>query len=324
MAAMEIAPGIHRIEAPLGERVCAMYLLAGAERAVLIDTGIAGNVASHVMPYLTTIGLDPDHVRLILISHADVDHSGDTAAAVASFPNALLTCHSDDADEIADVDVMISKRYGQFTVDHGISDPPEATAWVRAAGRSVPVHLQLTGGERVRLEPGWEVDILHTPGHSLGHLTVWDPRSRAAIILDAALGRTVPTADGRPSLPPTYRYVGRYRASLDAIGEMDAHLLLASHEPVMDRAKGRAFLAASRSFSLEAERHILDVLQEHGPLATIPLLHAVGPRLGPWPVETVLSALAFPVVGELEHLVEIGCVRAGHGPDGLITWEVIS
>lgn len=323
MAAMEIAPGIHRIEAPLADRVCAMYLLAGTERAVLIDTGIAGNVASYVVPYLAAIGLDPELVRLILISHADVDHSGDTAAAVAAFPNALLACHRDDAAEVGDIEVMIERRYGQFVADHGISDPPAATAWVRDAGRSTPVHLTLTGGERIRLEPGWELEILHTPGHSLGHLTVWDPRSRAAITADAALGRTVPTADGRPSLPPTYRYVARYRASLDVIGGLDFNYLLASHEPVMDRATGRAFLAESLMFSHEAEGHVLDVLRQRGPLATMPLLHAVGPRLGPWPIEAVLSALAFPIVGELQHLVETGQAQTGRGDDGLITWEAI-
>ena len=37
----EIAPGLHRIEAPLGERFVACYLITGGRAAVLFDTGVA-------------------------------------------------------------------------------------------------------------------------------------------------------------------------------------------------------------------------------------------------------------------------------------------
>jgi len=318
---MEVAAGIHRIDAPLGDRLCAMYLLVGTERAILIDTGVAGNVEAYVLPYLASIGVEPGRVRLILISHSDVDHSGDTEAALSAFPGALLTCHRADAAEINDVEVIISQRYGQFATDHGISDPPEATQWVRNAVRSVPVHLELTGDERLRLAPGWAVEILHTPGHSLGHVTVWDPRCRAAIILDAALGRTVPTADGKPAFPPTYRYVGPYRETLAKIEALEFEYLLASHEPVMDRAAGQAFLAASRAFTDEANAAILALLRAEGPLSTRDVLTKVGPELGPWPLETTLSALAFPLVGHLEHLEAIDQIHSIRGRDGLMIWQ---
>jgi len=38
---MEIAEGIHRIESDLGERFICQYALAGRDRVVLVDTGIA-------------------------------------------------------------------------------------------------------------------------------------------------------------------------------------------------------------------------------------------------------------------------------------------
>lgn len=318
---MEVAAGIHRIDAPLGDRVCAMYLLVGTERAILIDTGVAGNVEAYVLPYMKSIAVEPRRIGLILISHSDVDHSGDTEAAQTAFPGALLACHRADAAEIGDLEVMIERRYGQFTTDHGISDPPAATEWVRSAGQSVPVHLELCGGERIRLEPDWAVEVLHTPGHSPGHLTVWDPRSRAAIILDAALGRTVPTADGKPAFPPTYRYVAMYRETLAKIEALEFEHLLASHEPVMDRAAGQAFLAGSRAFTDDADAAIIALLRSKGPLSTCDVLTKVGPELGPWPLETTLPALAFPLVGHLEHLEAIDQIHSSRGEDGLLTWQ---
>ena len=43
---MEVAPRIHRIEAPLGDRFVCMYLFVGVESALLLDTGLDGMPAA--------------------------------------------------------------------------------------------------------------------------------------------------------------------------------------------------------------------------------------------------------------------------------------
>ena len=37
---MEVAPGIHRIDSPLGARFMAQYVLTGDARTLLFDTGL--------------------------------------------------------------------------------------------------------------------------------------------------------------------------------------------------------------------------------------------------------------------------------------------
>ena len=49
---MEIAQGIHRVEAPLGDRFVCMYLLVGDECTILIDTGIAKMPQDILLPYM--------------------------------------------------------------------------------------------------------------------------------------------------------------------------------------------------------------------------------------------------------------------------------
>ena len=56
---MEIAPGIHRIVAPLGERFVAVYLLVENGDALLIDTGMDDTPRTYITPYLDQIGLAP-------------------------------------------------------------------------------------------------------------------------------------------------------------------------------------------------------------------------------------------------------------------------
>lgn len=320
---MEIAPGIHRVDIPLGERTCAMYLLVGSEFTVLVDTAIAGALADAVIPYLAEIRVRPETVRLVLVSHADVDHSGDTAAAKELLPNALLACHRDDAAEVDNIEVMITRRYEQFAADHGIDDLPAAKAWVREAGKAAPVDLLLTGGEHVRLGNGWEVEILHTPGHSRGHITVWDPRNRTAIIADAVLGKSVNTTSGAPVLPPTYRYVDAYRTTIGQVEALQSEWLLTSHFPVIRGDEVAPFLAESRAFADQVDENIIAELGGE-PLTTADVIRKIGPAIGPWPVEDLLAAIAFPVVGHLEYLAALDKIRRDRNADGLITWAAAS
>ena len=64
----EIADGIHRVESDLGERFMCQYILAGRDRSLLVDTGLAQTPAEVLDPYLSRVGLEP---TLALISHAD-------------------------------------------------------------------------------------------------------------------------------------------------------------------------------------------------------------------------------------------------------------
>src|SRR5207249_4469809 len=87
---MEIADGIHRIESDLGERSMCQYALVGRERVLLIDTGLAETPGEVIDPYLERLAVEPD---LVLISHADVDHSGGNRAFPGRPPPAVLVCH---------------------------------------------------------------------------------------------------------------------------------------------------------------------------------------------------------------------------------------
>jgi len=318
---LEAAPRIHRIDTPLGDRMCSLFVLVGRDLTMLIDTGVAGSIEQYVLPYLSSIGLRPESVRLVLVTHADIDHSGDTAGAKRAFPHALLAAHRDDAAEISSVEELISRRYGQFEAAHGIAESEATNAWFRAAGDAVPIDLALSGGGRIRLGEGWDVHILHTPGHSRGHLTVWDPRSRTAIIADAALWRTLVTTAGAPVFPPTYRYVDAYRGSIAQIAALDPDIVLTSHFPTMTGSAGMAFLAESRAYVDVVEEVVLNAVRASGRVTAREVINIVAPRMGPWPLATAFNALAYPVIGHLERLTFVGALTAGLSADGITTWE---
>ena len=64
---VEVAPGIHRIESPLGARFMAQYVLAGDARTLLFDTGMADTPTGVLRPYLESIGLGLEAIDDVLI-----------------------------------------------------------------------------------------------------------------------------------------------------------------------------------------------------------------------------------------------------------------
>jgi glyoxylase-like metal-dependent hydrolase (beta-lactamase superfamily II) len=316
----EVAPGIHRIEGPLGERYVACYLVLGDDSALLVDTGVDATPAGSIVPYLATIGLPPDRVRWVVVTHCDVDHMGGNAAARAALPAAQFVAGAPDVALMEDVERIIDERYSEFAADHGIDIDEAFKSWCREVARSTRIDVAVEGGFEIRLG-GREVEVLATPGHSPGSVSVWDAATRSAIIGDAVLGGTIRTASGEPAFPPTYRDIVPYRATIAEIERHAPTWLLTSHEPVMDAAVARRFLAESREYADRLERlaiHALRAADE--PLTLRALIDELAPSMGSWPRDAWMF-MANGLVGHLEAAVDDGRLRAITGPP--TRWEVV-
>ncbi|WP_243229096.1 MBL fold metallo-hydrolase [Microbacterium sp. CIAB417] len=315
---MQIRPGIHRIQAPLGERFIAMYLLTGPEGGLLFDTGVAESVTGTLLPYLDGIGFDRNRLRWVISSHCDFDHTGGNAALKAAAPDAEFLAGRADVPMTEDIELLITGRYGEFAAKDRFDDPPETTAEVRRSTGLVAVERALDGGERIDLGDR-TIEVLSVPGHSPGHLALWDGANRTLLISDAVLGETVPTADGNPAFPPTYRDTVAYVDTIRRLQELDADLLLTAHYPVYEGAAVAAFLGRSLAYTERIDRVIADVLADGEELTSLELIHRAAPDLGPWP-EPAAEYLIFPMTGNLERLVERGLVLEGER-DGIRTWR---
>jgi glyoxylase-like metal-dependent hydrolase (beta-lactamase superfamily II) len=297
----EIAQGIHAIEAPLGERLLRLVLLTGRHGALLIDTGLDSTVPEYIVPYLGTIGLTPQDIHYVLITHCDFDHQGGNVSLRELAPDALFLCHRADQLLVESVDRLIQERYGEFR-EYGIADSSQTTAWIRANTRSeVNIDVALAGGESIQIDEDWRVEVLHTPGHSLGHISVYDPRSRTAIVADAVLGDGIPTRDGRSALPPTYRYVKQYRNTIRTLDCLDPRTVVTSHFPLLQGAAAREFLHLCAAFCAFFDLFTENLMRSFGaPLTFSRLLRGLAP-LGTWP-EEARDYLAYPLIGHLEDL----------------------
>lgn len=316
---MEIAPGIHRIEAPLGDRFVCMYLLVGAERMLLIDTGLASMPGAILVPYMEKAGLNIAELTYVLTSHIDYDHTGGNAAVRRMATKAIFMCHELDRPMIEDVEAMIAGRYSVYFADHGFDESAASKASIREQSEHIPVDLSVRGGELLHLGSGWRVEILHTPGHSRGHLSVYDPRSKTMIILDAALGNAVLTRAGLPAFPPTYRYPDSYLATIHRLQSYDLEILATSHYPLYcGQGPIAEFLGESASFVDRVESTLRDELRRaQSPRTMLEIITTLSPKLGKWTTEAGIY-LIWPLTGHFERLASARLIELGRR-DGLMT-----
>jgi len=280
---MEIAHGIHRVESGLGVRFMAQYILTGAARTLLFDTGMPFTPAEALAPYLESIGLELQSIDEVLISHADLDHSGGNRSLRELHPRVRIACHELDRRWIESNEAMVAENY-LWNVEFGFEQPDEAArAELKAScGGDCQVDEGLQGGETLRLGGDWRVEVLHLPGHTLGHLAIWDPRSRAAIIIDAVLERGIYSRDGELLIPPRIYDAAAYRRSIRSLLELEPALLLTAHYPVMEAAEGRAFLERALAFTDELEQAVRAEIAA-GQTELWPLTQRMNERFGPYP-----------------------------------------
>jgi glyoxylase-like metal-dependent hydrolase (beta-lactamase superfamily II) len=302
----------------LGDRFNALYLLVGSEASLLVDTGLAPDIEGSLMPYLDSIDHAPERLRFALNTHSDFDHMGGNAALRAAIPSVVLMCGELDRPMVDDIERMIERRYGEFAADHGIDDTDETRDFIRSVAQASAIDIGLTGGERFNLGDGWCPQILHTPGHSWGSVSVWDPRSRAAMVADAVLWNAVLLADGQAAFPPTYRYLSTYLATTARLVALEPEWLLTSHYPVKQGPAAAEFLAETRAYVERVEAALVTGLQG-APRTLRELTERLGPSLGSWPV-AASAYLCYPFLGHLERMLEFGQVEAARR-DGLIEYR---
>ena len=92
---MEIARGIHRIE---GVRGANSYLVFTDSGAALVDTGMPGN-EKRILEYIEGAGIEPKRLEYIILTHADIDHSG-SVAKLKGLTDAKVAIHEADAPRL--------------------------------------------------------------------------------------------------------------------------------------------------------------------------------------------------------------------------------
>lgn len=243
---MEVAENIHR----LGSRVVNFFAVVADDGVTLVDAGVAG-YRSQVDKLLASIGRSTRDIRAVILTHAHADHVG-VAELLRKEVGAPVFVHERDKDL-----ATTAKATG---TNEGSTMPylryPAAWRLFAELGRNGGLKPRPIG-EVTMFEDGEELDVpgrprvVHTPGHTDGHVVFHFPASDAVIVGDALCTYNPLTGARGPQILPKAltRKVSQTLESLDRIAELDARLVLPGHGEPFD---GGAREAAERA-------------REHGP-----------------------------------------------------------
>jgi glyoxylase-like metal-dependent hydrolase (beta-lactamase superfamily II) len=305
---MEIYPGAHLIECEIGGRPLYLPLLIGEREAVLLDCGTRFHAADDVPRYLAKIGLSGEALTWLVITHPDTDHSGGAGEMERRYPHLRIACGAADRPLIESPERLFSFRYDHYRQDHDIFyDEQTAAAVLDSCSGTAPVFLGLTGGETLSLGSDRLLDVLHLPGHSHGHLGVYDRKHRVLFYGDAIQGRGYRSLKGGWALCPTYLYVEAYLQTITRIEHLGAERIVGCHWPIWQGEQEiREFCASSRNFVEAADRLIHDYLaQRPSGVSLRELCQSLGDKLGEWP-SSGHTELSFAFLGHLERGISQG------------------
>lgn len=289
---MEILPGIHRIESDLGERFMCQYLLTGEDRTMLVDTGLAGTPREVISPYLGKMGLSVEDVDEVLISHSDVDHCGGNRSLKEMNPRLRFSCGEPDRYLIEDNRIMLAELYS-WSEPYGFGPDDETKAWILdELGGNTPIDSGLVGGETLRLGPGRRLKVLHLPGHTAGHIGLWEAATGAAIIIDAVLESGIYDRAGNRLIPPRYFDIGWIEGTIRKLQSLNPQYLLTAHYPVMEGQEVRDFLDRSLGYTQQVRRVVGEGLAA-GVTDLWEITKYADERLGPYP--EMMAELGAPV-----------------------------
>lgn len=115
-----------------------------------------------------------------------------------------------------------------------------------------PVDVLLDDGDVIALDGGPTLDVLHTPGHAVGHLCFVTRDTRDAIVGDMVAGI------GSILVEPDEGHMGQYLASLRRLRGLGLRTLLPSHGPAIGGADHK--LEQYIAHRLDRERQVLAAL----------------------------------------------------------------
>jgi glyoxylase-like metal-dependent hydrolase (beta-lactamase superfamily II) len=190
-----IAPGVIEIDTLLGgwQRVTAGYLIEGPA-PVLVETGSQSSVPI-VLDALAGLGLGPDDLAGVVVTHIHLDHAGGVGDVAGAFPKATVYVHEKGARHLADPTRLVDSAalvYGPLLDSlYGRLDPTPVER----------IHV-LADGEEIDVGGGRSLTSVDSPGHAKHHLGLHDSTSGILFVGDAVGVRLPDVGVLRPSTPP--------------------------------------------------------------------------------------------------------------------------
>lgn len=283
---------IHALTVPLPgfpDLISSNMFALGSGPVTLVDTApkFPGSLFT-LERQLSETGFTWSDVERIIITHGHIDHFG-LVGMIREAARHDIPCHihEDDLWRLSGDYLrngMWSEEADAFYAQVGV--PGHAVERMRRRSQffknlcdPVDDALPMKDGDTFSGQ-GFELEVIHTPGHSPGCCCIYEGYSRILFSGDHLLGHITPNPFhevNRARLrDPAYKSLESYLASLDRLHDMDMRFAFPAHGNFVEDV--HALMAGYRSHHHERNRTILRVLG-NGPRSVYGLVPVIFPGI---------------------------------------------
>ena len=165
---------VHAIEVTPFQQITRVLLCLESKEAVVVDPG---GDSSRILSLIKKLGAVP---KQLWLTHSHLDHCGAVQGIKREFPAAVLVAHRSEQ--------QFRSRVEEFAEYYGV---------MPGIMKNCPEPEKYAEGGEVLSFSRYHVKVLHTPGHSPGHLCYYSAEGQLLLAGDTVFAGTI----GRTDLP---------------------------------------------------------------------------------------------------------------------------
>ena len=239
---MEILNGVHQIKTPAPESTSwytNVYVIEGSDGHILVDSGWDSQESLWTLQEgIKAANLKLRDIKKAVITHIHPDHYG-LSTKIKQICGAQVAIHKIDAGFIfpryKDFAALLKKTEAMLRQNGAPEDElpqlKEASLWMNKYVTPDLPEVKLEDGDTISND-SFELEVLWTPGHSPGHVCLYEREKRFILTGDHVLYDTVPHVGFNPQSGDNP--LGDYISSLEKLERLKVNFILPGHGPVFN------------------------------------------------------------------------------------------
>jgi glyoxylase-like metal-dependent hydrolase (beta-lactamase superfamily II) len=239
---MEILNGVHQIKTPAPESASwytNVYVIEGSDGHILVDSGWDSQESLWALQEgIKAANLKLRDIKKAVITHIHPDHYG-LSTKIKQICGAQVAIHRIDASFIfpryKDFAALIKKTEALLrqngAPENELPQLKEASLWMNKYVTPDLPEVKLEDGDTIS-NGSFEFEVLWTPGHSPGHVCLYERERRFILTGDHVLYDTFPHVGFNPQSGDNP--LGDYISSLEKLEHLKVNFILPGHGPVFN------------------------------------------------------------------------------------------
>jgi glyoxylase-like metal-dependent hydrolase (beta-lactamase superfamily II) len=239
---MQVLNGVHQIKSPCpgdASWYTNVYVIEGSNGHILVDSGWDSQESLWALQEgIKAANLKLRDITKVVITHIHPDHYG-LSSKIKQICGAQVAIHRIDAS-------FISPRYTDFAnlikkteellrqngvPENELPQLKEASLWMNKYVTPDAPEVMLEDGDIISND-SFELEVLLTPGHSPGHICLYERERKFILTGDHVLYDTTPHVGFNPQSGDNP--LGDYVSSLKKLERLKVHFILPGHGPVFN------------------------------------------------------------------------------------------